>query len=162
MLLIEHDKRGEKWSMPLTYSSDIMQHKFYIPENIYLIGTMNTADRSLAFVDYALRRRFAFLDIIPLFNQKFRNYLTDRGVDEGLIDKIQMKFRALNSVINDDESLGKGFQIGHSYFCNIPDGNVDEKWYEAIIKNEIEPLLREYWFDNEDRANSQIENLLFI
>ncbi len=161
MLLIEYDKRGEEYSVVLTYSADTIASRFSIPENLYMIGTMNTADRSLAIVDYALRRRFAFIDILPIFNNKFRNHLIDRGVDEGLVEKIQRKISALNSVIKDDPNLGKGFQIGHSFFCNIPSSVVDETWYEAIISQEIAPLLEEYWFDNEDRVKSQVDNLLF-
>jgi 5-methylcytosine-specific restriction protein B len=149
MLLIEKDKRGPEHAVSLTYSHGL-ENKFYIPANVYIIGTMNTADRSLAIVDYALRRRFAFIDVIPSFNQKFKNELVNKGVDEGIVEKIQSKIPRLNRKITTD--LGKGFQIGHSYFCNIPDGTGDELWYNNIVDNELSPLLKEYWFDNEEVA----------
>lgn len=157
MLLIEKDKRGPENSVALTYSQGL-ENRFYIPANVYIIGTMNTADRSLAIVDYALRRRFAFIDVVPLFNAKFRNTLIDKGVDEAIIDKIQSKIGRLNEKITSE--LGKGFQIGHSYFCNIPDNSGDEAWYENIIQNEVAPLLNEYWFDNEAIAESEIRSLM--
>jgi 5-methylcytosine-specific restriction protein B len=162
MLLIEHDKRGENYSVSLTYSGDLGQTKFFIPENVYLIGTMNTADRSLAIVDYALRRRFAFIDILPAFNEKkFIGHLIDNSVDEGLADIIAKKMKALNQAIISDQNLGKEFQIGHSYFCNISNEETpDISWYQAIIDHEIAPLLKEYWFDQEDKANSYVSKLI--
>lgn len=160
MLLIEADKRGIENAVSLTYTAT-SENKFFIPENVYIIGTMNTADRSLAMVDYALRRRFGFINIAPTFNDKFKNELINLGVDEGLINPIISKITALNSEIEKDTNLGKGFRIGHSYFCNVPKARIDEDWYVSIIKHEIAPLLNEYWFDNEDRANLEI-NRLFL
>jgi 5-methylcytosine-specific restriction protein B len=157
MLLIEGDKRGAKHSVPLTYSHGL-DTRFFIPSNVYLIGTMNTADRSLSIVDYALRRRFAFIDVNPNFNQKFKNYLVNEGVDEGIVDKIYSRITRLNS--NIEKTIGKGFQIGHSYFCNVSDDGGDDDWYRQIIDMEVGPLLREYWFDNTEVANSEIESLL--
>jgi 5-methylcytosine-specific restriction protein B len=158
MLLIEADKRGKKYSVPLTYSQGL-ESRFYIPENVYLIGTMNTADRSLAVVDYALRRRFAFISVDPIFDNKFRKWLLDLKVGEVLTARIQNKIRALNEQIKADTNLGKGFCIGHSYFCNVPPGTGGEPWYDNIIEHEVGPLLREYWFDNEEKAESEIKNL---
>lgn len=157
MLLIEKDKRGPEYAVSLTYSHGL-DNRFYIPSNVYIIGTMNTADRSLSIVDYALRRRFAFIDVAPTFNNKFKNDLIDKGVDEGVVEKIKLKIDRLNKKIVED--LGKGFQIGHSYFCNIPDGNGDDIWYQNIIENEIGPLLHEYWFDNEDLAEIEVRALI--
>jgi 5-methylcytosine-specific restriction enzyme B len=158
MLLIEADKRGPDFGVTLTYS-DNNENKFFIPSNVYLIGTMNTADRSLAVVDYALRRRFAFITILPNFNSKFKNDLINKGVDEGIVIKIIYKIGALNQEIAKDQNLKWGFQIGHSYFCNVPEGTGDEEWYQQIIQNEIEPLLNEYWFDNEEKAGLEITRL---
>lgn len=155
MLLIEHDKRGPEHAVSLTYSHGL--NRFYIPKNIYIIGTMNTADRSLAIVDYALRRRFSFIDIAPNFNDKFRNDLINQGVDEAIVQNILSKIPRLNSKL--EKSLGKGFRIGHSYFCNIPKGGGDSDWYSNIIENEIAPLLREYWFDNEEMAELEIKSI---
>ncbi len=158
MLLIEADKRGPKFGVPLTYTP-IGENKFYIPSNLYLIGTMNSADRSLAVVDYALRRRFAFIDMLPQFNDKLRIDLVNRGVDEGIVDQVIERMNSLNKFIKGDHSLGKWFQVGHSYFCNIPEKGGDDIWYEHIITHEIEPLLSEYWFDQEETARSQTSKL---
>lgn len=158
MLLVEADKRGQENAMPLTYGS-MQDNKFFIPENVFIIGTMNTADRSLAVVDYALRRRFAFVDINPSFNQNFINTLKNNNVDEGIIQKIIDRISSLNRTLVNDESLGEGFQIGHSYFCNFGDHDGDEGWYQSIIDYEIGPLLKEYWFDNSEKALKMIDQL---
>lgn len=158
MLLLEADKRGTEYAVSLTYSTS-NENKFYIPDNVYLIGTMNTADRSLAVVDYALRRRFAFININPSFTDKFQRELTNIGVDEGIIQQIISKINSLNKVIGSDSNLGNGFRIGHSYFCVVPKGSGDIDWYNGIVKHEIAPLLEEYWFDEEEKAQSEISKL---
>lgn len=158
MLLIEKDKRGKKHSVSLTYTTS-SELKFYIPKNVHLIGTMNTADRSLAVVDYALRRRFAFINVMPIFNEKFRNHLLNNA-DEAIVDKIIKNIGHLNSLIKSDKNLGNGFQIGHSYFCEPDTMNGDENWYRFVIENEIGPLLDEYWFDNLEMAENHKQNLL--
>jgi len=151
MLLIECDKRGEEYSVPLTYSGE----PFYVPENVYIIGMMNTADRSLAIIDYALRRRFSFVPINPAFsNPNFIKYI--KKDDESLGEKILAEMNALNIDIKND--LGMGFQIGHSYFCNCDD--INEHWYESVLKYEILPLLDEYWFDNEKQHSKWVKGLL--
>ncbi|MGO1372341.1 MAG: AAA family ATPase [Senegalia sp. (in: firmicutes)] len=152
MMLVENNKRGEEIS--LTYSDE----SFSVPENVYIIGMMNTADRSLAIIDYALRRRFSFFDIEPTFESDgFKNLLIGKGMDEALIQTIKTRINYINSEIENDVNLGKGFKIGHSYFC---DYDKREDWYEEVIKYEIAPLIREYWFDEEDKAKSYIEGLL--
>lgn len=158
MLLIEKDKRGKKYAVSLTYSTS-SELKFYIPKNVFLIGTMNTADRSLAVVDYALRRRFAFINVLPTFNDKFRNHLLNNA-DEAIVDKIIDRIGQLNELIKSDKNLGIGFQIGHSYFCEPDTMNGDENWYRFVIENEIGPLLEEYWFDNLEMADNYKDNLL--
>ena len=161
MMLIEADKRGREFSVPLTYSRS-RDERFYIPENLHLIGTMNTADRSLALVDYALRRRFVFFDLVPAFNMpKFKKHLIDNGISSEMSNLIIERFSDLNSQIsNDTKSLGEGFRIGHSYFCPFGDIEDEDSWYQTIIKTEIEPLLREYWFDDESRVKSLVNGLL--
>ena len=163
MSLIESDKRGSVNEMPLTYSGDEREHEpFFVPENIYLIGTMNTADRSLAMVDYALRRRFAFISLAPNFSDKFKAYLLQKGIDEQFLTTIIQAINELNQVILQDKNLQKGFQIGHSYFSNIPEDTIDwQKWYNRIVNLEIAPLLQEYWFDNEAKAEREIEKLRY-
>lgn len=149
MLLIEKDKREKTYAVSLTYSQS-SDTKFHIPKNIYIIGTMNTADRSLALVDYALRRRFAFIEIMPSISEKLSNHLIDNGVDEVVVNKIVSRISRLNKDISSDRNLGPGFQIGHSYFCPSDLGAEKDfaSWYESVIKYEIIPLLHEYWFDN--------------
>lgn len=161
LMLIEADKRDPEYAVPLTYSPE--SDPFHVPENLYLIAMMNTADRSLAMVDYALRRRFSFHRLKPAFGtDQFRNHLNDRDVDEALVDRIVDRFSALNKRIREDHrNLGPGFEIGHSFFCpGDGDEGLDESWYEAIVRQEIEPLLREYWFDRADHVTEEIRKLL--
>lgn len=162
MMLIETDKRSSQWAMPLTYaeSGDV---KFFVPDNLYLIGMMNTADRSLALVDYALRRRFAFADVEPAFeSDAFSDHLASRGVEMSLIEVIVERMTNLNAAVaGDTVNLGPGFRLGHSYFTEIPkDGKPDWQWYVQIIRSEIEPLLREYYFDNAGEREKQLEELM--
>lgn len=164
MMLIEADKRGPEWAIPLTYG-DAQDDAFYVPENLYLLGLMNTADRSLAMVDYALRRRFAFVDLEPGFSSDaFRKTLTERGANNVLISKIAKKMNVINERISKDTvNLGRGFCIGHSFFCAIPDGTTpDEAWYKQIVVTEIAPLLREYWFDDPSQADSLVKDILLV
>lgn len=160
LMLLEADKRGKGYEIPLIYSKE---ERFFIPANIFIIGTMNTADRSLAMVDYALRRRFRFINIEPAFNsEKFRKHLERNNIEIDIIEKIISKFNRLNRKIKDDiKDLGKGYEIGHSYFCGklLADESAED-WYKRIIDLEIRPLLYEYWFDNEGTANIETENLL--
>jgi 5-methylcytosine-specific restriction endonuclease McrBC GTP-binding regulatory subunit McrB len=159
MLLIETDKRDPQWSMPLA-SGKVPLH---VPPNVFLMGLMNTADRSLAVVDYALRRRFAFVDLEPkLESAKFHADLESRGLDAELIEAVVARIASLNKeIITDTTNLGPGFAIGHSFFCAPPaDGEEDSGWYDRIIRTEILPLLREYWFDNPDKVKSWEGQLL--
>ena len=161
MMLVEADKRGPEYAVPLTYSPKA--EPFHVPANLYVIGMMNTADRSLAMVDYALRRRFAFHRLKPAFGtDQFSNFLNDAGVPEELVEKIVVRFLALNERIRADRrNLGPGFEIGHSFFCpGDDDRGFDESWYEAIVRREVEPLLREYWFDRPDYVDGEIRTLL--
>src|SRR5690606_6001889 len=114
MMLIEADKRHEKYSIKLTYAED-ESDRFFVPENLYIIGTMNTADRSLAIVDYALRRRFAFISLEPEFGDSFKKFLDSRGLTHGMINHIIQSVMKVNERIKSDKNLGPGFQIGHSY-----------------------------------------------
>jgi len=146
MLLLEHDKRGEEFAMKLTYSGE----KLYVPDNIHVIGMMNTADRSLAMIDYALRRRFSFIPIKPAFDDD--GFIADFKMRYSGADVVIDKMNKLNKLI--EEELDSGHQIGHSYFCsNEP---LSDKDIEGIFKYEIEELLREYFFDN----TSKLEEVL--
>ena len=110
---------------------------------------MNTADRSLAMVDYALRRRFSFYDLKPGFaSDGFKNY--QENVDIKNFDKLIDTVVELNEEIKNDETLGEGFVIGHSYFSNIK----SDEQVEFIIDYEIVPLLKEYWFDEPEKVEN--------
>jgi 5-methylcytosine-specific restriction protein B len=158
MLLIEHDKRNPHYAVSLTYG----QHRedaFYIPSNVHIIGTMNTADRSLAMVDYALRRRFAFIQIEPSFNERFKSHLLSKGISSRFADNLISRLNSLNDTIANDHSLGKGFKIGHSYFCSASPLDNPNNWLRRIIDLEIEPMLGEYWFDNDAKWNDESNKL---
>ena len=156
LMLIEADKRGPEHAIALTYGTP--GERFSVPENVHVLGLMNTADRSLAIVDYALRRRFAFETLKPAYGTgKFREYLLEAEVDKDLVDRIERNLSALNERIRDDKDLGPGFQIGHSYF--VPEGSVDEQWYLGIVDTQIAPLLREYWFDRPEQVDGLVEGL---
>lgn len=137
-MLIETDKRGVE--LQLLYSDE----KFSVPCNVYLIGMMNTADRSLAMLDYALRRRFAFFEMKPGFDTDgFRAYRM--GLASEKFDRLINSIENLNSAIVTDDSLGEGFCIGHSYFCNLK--KITDQALSGIVEYELIPLLKEYWFD---------------
>jgi 5-methylcytosine-specific restriction endonuclease McrBC GTP-binding regulatory subunit McrB len=123
---------------------------------------MNTADRSLAMIDYALRRRFAFISLRPAFDhQQFARKLASLEVEPELRTRLTERLVALNEQIRNDENLKEGFCIGHSYFCHVGEGQeADEAWYERIIRTEIAPLLREYWFDDQEKAKDAAAALL--
>lgn len=156
LMLIEADKRGPDYAVALTHGDPT--EPFNVPENVHILGLMNTADRSLAMVDYALRRRFAFETLTPAFGTiEFKKFLDKKVVDEALINRICTKFTHLNEQICKDKDLGSGFQIGHSYF--VPENTADELWYQNILETQIAPLLYEYWFDRPERAKEFIEDL---
>ncbi len=148
LMLIETDKRGEKHKLNLVYGGTA----FYIPENLHIIGMMNTADRSLAMIDYALRRRFSFYTMKPAFDDADKNgfgkYAKD--IKNDLYHTVVDKIKELNTAIRKDSSLGKGFEIGHSYFAPEDSSVIDDEWVRNVVEFEIIPLIEEYWFDNED------------
>lgn len=149
-MLIESDKRGN--SLNLLYSDE----RFSVPSNVYIIGMMNTADRGLALLDYALRRRFAFYEMKPEFESKkfieYQNQLNSEKYNH-LIEVV----KELNQVITNDDSLGEGFCIGHSYFCNLIE--VTDFELNSIVEYELIPLLKEYWFDEKNKINTWVEKL---
>jgi 5-methylcytosine-specific restriction protein B len=158
MMLIEADKRRSKFAIKLTYAED-EEDRFYVPENLFIIGTMNTADRSLAIVDYALRRRFAFVTLHPDYGANFRSFLSDKGLSSVLIEHICTNIVKVNSKIKEDPNLGEGFQIGHSYFCTF-DNNEDENiWWNDVLRFELKPLLQEIWFDDAGKVDDAVKTL---
>ena len=167
MFLLEADKRGDQNAVQLLYGRD----SFSLPENLLVLGLMNTADRSIALVDYALRRRFAFVDLPPRFNESFKAYLRDRLVPDRIIDRLFEAIAEVNGAIRSAHvALGRGFEIGHSYFCKCPDltaladeperERAAEDWIEEVIRFDIAPLLREYWFDDRDARSGLVRTLL--
>lgn len=139
-MLIEPDKRGTQ--LRLLYSNEL----FSIPPNVHIIGTMNTADRSLAMLDYALRRRFAFYELKPGFKSEgFKKY--EQRLNNPKFDRLISEVIALNHEITEDETLGEGFMIGHSYFCNLS-SETNDAAMARIVDYEIIPLIKEYWFDD--------------
>ncbi len=158
MMLIEADKRSDKFALKMTYSEDEAD-RFFVPPNLYIIGTMNTADRSLAIVDYALRRRFAFINLQPEFGEKFVEFLQNSGIKQSTVEFIRASIGKVNQEITRDINLGSGFQIGHSYFCT-KNGETDESdWLNEIINFEIKPLLEEIWFDDAAKVEEMMRIL---
>lgn len=152
MMLIEADKRGSSWSVPLTYASS-SEAQFFVPENVHLLGLMNTADRSLAMLDYALRRRFAFRTVKPQVDTAaFRDMLLAKGIRTA--DVVVERIGRLNrEIAADTANLGPGYCIGHSYFCQeIPDEMDPADWLLDVIETELVPLLEEYWVDDPAKA----------
>ena len=155
LMLIENSYRSDKHAVKLAYSDE----KFYVPDNLYIIGMMNTADRSLAMIDYALRRRFAFFKMKPGFDStSFMTYQKEIG--NAKFDKVIEAVKSLNNTILKDDSLGEGFCIGHSYFCN-------QKFFDYgcllnIVLYDIAPMLEEYWFDNKETRNNEIDKLIKV
>ena len=150
LMLIENSYRGKE--IKLAYTDEL----FTVPKNLYIIGMMNTADRSLAMIDYALRRRFSFFEMYPGFaTEGFKSYQLSLANEK--LDKLIQGIQALNEAISSDDSLGNGFCIGHSYFCNQTEFSME--WLENVVEYDIEPMLKEYWFDDIQKYESHISLL---
>lgn len=176
LMLIEQSHRGEEIRLPYQRKNkdNVEEILFSIPENVYLIGTMNTADRSLALLDYALRRRFGFFEIKSLIGKKddkkdseeqdshvskFETYVYEISKKVPLLGRVIEFIRKINDDL--DKSLGSGFQIGHSYFCNFDKGSKPdeiEKHLRDVVDYEIKPILMEYWYDDPDRYKTMATN----
>ena len=151
-MLIESDKRGSE--LQLLYSREL----FYVPRNVHIIGMMNTADRSLAMLDYALRRRFAFVELSPAFDSDGFSAYRD-GLDNQRFKDLVDKVKSLNRAIAEDESLGEGFCIGHSYFCNMDTDTCTDAALASIVDYELVPMLKEYWFDEPGKVREWSDRL---
>ncbi|MER0234488.1 AAA family ATPase [Enterobacter hormaechei] len=164
LTLMEADKRTPNEALELSYRSD-MDEKTYIPENLYIIGTMNIADRSLALLDLALRRRFAFIDLKPEFNDAWKKWVNQRfNVSLETLALIESKLTALNEKLSRDAALGPQFCIGHSYVTPPAGLKIDDgmAWYEQVVETEICPLLAEYWFDAPEKVQDSRKELLSV
>lgn len=162
LTLIEGDKRKPEDALRLSHMHE-GEAPIHVPANLYLIGTMNIADRSLALVDLALRRRFAFIDLVPQFNKAWADWLENEGgIDRQLVDDIGARMRKLNDAIAADGALGANFRVGHSYVTPGAGDRVRDpvSWFRAVVETEIGPLLEEYWFDRPERAQEETERLL--
>lgn len=162
LTLLEKDKRREDEAIELAYHGEAGE-RVYIPDNLYVIGTMNIADRSLALVDLALRRRFAFVTLETLLNGTWKAWCAEQaGLEEAAVAKIQNLMKELNEEIANDRSLGAQFRIGHSYVTPAAGEQIGDpaEWFRQIVETEIGPLLDEYWFDNPDKAISSTRKLL--
>lgn len=151
LMLIEADHRGDV--ITLAYDGQ----PFCVPENLLIIGMMNTADRSLTGIDYALRRRFSFFEMEPAFGSEgFRRHQEEVGSED--LDALVDQIRALNVEITSDPTLGRGYRIGHSYLCG--DGADDDGWLRDVVECDIVPMLEEYWFDDPGKARDWEARLL--
>lgn len=159
-MLIESDKRDIE--LQLLYQDkdkdEEIHRPFAVPKNVHIIGMMNTADRSLAMMDYALRRRFSFFEMDPAFDSDgFKKYQT--AVNNDKFNKLIEAVKKLNETIATDDSLGEGFRIGHSYFCREKVEDVTELWLKSVVEYDLIPLLKEYWFDEPAKVEAESENL---
>lgn len=159
LTLLEDTKRRSSEAIELTYRKEPSE-RVYVPDNLYVVGTMNVADRSLAIVDFALRRRFAFVDLEPRFGPEWRAWCLSKGLEVALVDSIQAKMIALNEDISASASLGPQFRIGHSFVT--PEEPVADgvEWFNARVRTEIAPLLDEYWYDSPQHAADARTRLL--
>ncbi|OEC93559.1 AAA family ATPase [Rhizobium sp. YK2] len=162
LTLIEDGKRSLSEALRLAYPRTI-DERVHVPENLFIIGTMNLADRSLALVDLALRRRFSFISLSPQFNGAWEKWMLDRGAPADLVTTIAAKMKFLNGAIEAERSLGRQFQVGHSFMTPHvspgDDGQAWKSWYLETVRTEIAPLLEEYWYDNVKEAAAQVAQL---
>jgi len=162
LTLLEVDKRTPNEALELSYKR-LDGERIFVPDNLYVIGTMNIADRSLALVDLALRRRFAFIDLEPTLGKAWRDWVQSKcGIDSEILTEIEKRLIALNIEISADTSLGPQFRVGHSYVTPpfnspISDGR---EWFRQVVNTEIGPLLDEYWFDTLEKSQKAKERLL--
>jgi len=159
LTLLESSKRSRAEAMELAYRKSVGE-KVYVPENLYVIGTMNVADRSLALVDLALRRRFAFVSLGPCFNEAWMEWCEVKGLATDDIARIKSSMQALNAEVAADRALGPQFQIGHSYFTPLETVRDANMWFAGVVETEVGPLLHEYWFDAPERAKAATQKLL--
>ena len=162
LTLLEADKRISEQAMVLTHFRD-SEERVYIPPNVYVIGTMNLADRSLALVDFALRRRFAFFNLEPIFGDTWQKWMHENfDITSDFLLDVERRMTNLNRHISDDRNLGPDFRIGHSYVTPSQDTKLPNprEWFRRIAVSEISPLLDEYWYDNRDAASEAKDALL--
>lgn len=159
LTLLENTKRRRADAIELAYRKG-PRERIHVPENLYVLGTMNLADRSLALVDLALRRRFAFVTLEPLFNDAWEAWCIDHGLENEFIMKIREKMKVVNEQITQDKTLGAQFCVGHSYITPHEEILDPETWFKGVVETEIRPLLDEYWYENSELVKNAISELL--
>ncbi|NKS36498.1 AAA domain-containing protein [Rhodococcus hoagii] len=162
LTLLENSKRTPDEALELSYRRP-GELPTYLPENLYIIGTMNLADRSLAIVDFALRRRFAFRNLEPTLNEAWRRWVSEHnGLPDAFLTALAQRVGALNDAIAGDRSLGEQYRIGHSFFTPHGKSRIDDPdaWLRQVVYSEIRPLLDEYWFDDPQRVEKEAAALL--
>ncbi|MFI8975156.1 AAA family ATPase [Nocardia asteroides] len=160
LTLIEGTKRSPRDALALSYPRT-PDEQYHLPDNLYIVATMNIADRSLALVDFALRRRFCFETLDPAFTTAWSTHVTKRLPNHPeLVDQIRAKVETLNAQIRTDPSLGPAFQIGHSYFTPADTESDGRNWFVGVVESEVAPLLAEYWFDSPETATDAVAAML--
>ena len=164
LTLLEAGKRTPRDAMQLCYPDPDGNHRpVYVPENMVVICTMNIADRSLALVDMAFRRRFAFVELEPSLGKTWREWVVTRlQMEPAIAGSIEQRLGQLNAAITADNRLGKAFQIGHSYVTPTKslEGRSSRDWFAEVVASELKPLLQEYWFDAPEEAERQAAALM--
>jgi 5-methylcytosine-specific restriction protein B len=162
LTLLEAGKRTPSEALELCYPDpDGKRRPVHVPENLYVVGTMNIADRSIALVDLALRRRFAFVTLEPRLGDTWRKWVVKEcGVDPAMVEDIERRITQLNEQIAND--LGNQFRIGHSYVTPTQRLEIGDtkNWFREVAETEIGPLLEEYWFDAPKRAKEALDRLV--
>lgn len=168
LTLIEGNKRNRDNALRLAYPLD-EKETFFVPPNVHLIGTMNVADRSLALVDMALRRRFAFIDLEPQLGNAWLEHVSELGYDRDILELTASRVSKVNELISDDSSLGRHYCMGHSFFVPSNELSADdnpvaatEQWLREVISTEIAPLLKEYWFDQPEKVEEAFQTLGWV
>ena len=162
LTLLEADKRTKQEALALSYPRSA-DERIHIPLNLYVIGTMNVADRSLALVDLALRRRFGFIDLEPVLGDVWRNWVGQQfGIDTAFLADIENRITSLNQTIAEDSLLGPQFRVGHSAVTPSSGTQIENpgQWFRQVVETEIGPLLDEYWFDDSSKARAEKDKLL--
>ena len=163
LTLLEPDKRAPEDALELSYPDKDGKRQVHVPENLYVVGTMNTADRSLALIDLAFRRRFAFADLEPNLGDRWREWvIKERGVDAELAHEVERRVTELNRRIAEDDRLGSQFRIGHSFVTPVRplEAGRTKDWFVQAVKSRIGPQLEEYWFDEPKKAKDAIDRLI--
>lgn len=161
LTLLEADKRNSGSALKLLYASGD-DDAIHVPPNLYVIGTMNQADRSLAMVDMALRRRFGFVTLKPSLGEEWLQYCASKcGRDEAVLTQIAEQITAVNALIEDDANLGSAYCIGHSFVTpgrRSSPLSADETraWFGRVVETDLQPLLEEYWYDEPDRLKEAL------